>query len=62
MQSAERDMERLHTRREAIARELSEAGADHEALRRLGEEATDVEQRLAAREDEWLTLAAELEG
>jgi ABC transport system ATP-binding/permease protein len=60
--ACERDMEKLRTRRDAIAVELSDAGADHQALVRLGQEATDVDARLAAREEEWLALAEELEG
>ena len=60
--ACERDMERLRARREELAVELAAAGADHVALQRLGAEAAEVEGRLAAREDEWLALAEELEG
>ena len=57
MQQAEREVERLTARRDELATSLSAPDLDHEARRRLGEEAATVATALDAAEEAWLTLA-----
>jgi ABC transport system ATP-binding/permease protein len=61
MRRAEADMRRLQERHASLEAELVEAGGDHVALARLGEELSAVAGELAAAEESWLTLAEEAE-
>ena len=47
--------------RPAASTELAAAGADHEAMTRLGQELAAVDAELAAAEERWLELGVELE-
>ena len=47
--------------RDRLVAALADAGSDHAALARIGRELADVEEQLAAKEDEWLAIAAEAE-
>jgi ATP-binding cassette subfamily F protein uup len=58
---AEREVERLTARREALAGQLAEAGGDHEVLVRTGHELAAVDEELGRAEEAWLALAAEQE-
>jgi ABC transport system ATP-binding/permease protein len=58
---AERAVSRLEQRRAALEAELAGAGDDHRALARLGAEIADVTAELAAAEERWLEISAELE-
>ena len=48
-------------RRDRLIGELAAAGADHQAMTRLGRELAGVEAELAAAEERWLELGVELE-
>jgi ABC transport system ATP-binding/permease protein len=58
---AERAIARLEQRRGALEAELAGAGDDHRALARLGAEIAEVAAELAAAEERWLEVSAELE-
>jgi ATP-binding cassette subfamily F protein uup len=58
---AEREVEKLAGRRDALVAELASAGTDHEALARVGAELAAAEAALAAAEERWLELGSELE-
>ena len=59
---AEREVTDLERRRDALASELSAAGADHVELARIGEVMAEVQHALADAEERWLALLEEAEG
>ncbi|MBW8826851.1 MAG: ABC transporter ATP-binding protein, partial [Acidobacteria bacterium] len=59
VQQAEREVERLTAARDGLLAQLATAGADHESLRRLGEQLGAAQTALAAAEERWLELAEE---
>jgi ATP-binding cassette subfamily F protein uup len=61
MRQAEGEMRRLQDRHTALEAELAAAGADHEALARVGRDLSDVAAELSRAEDAWLALAEEAE-
>jgi len=61
LRTVERELASLEARRDALSEELAAAGADHQALARLGAELADVSQQLTAVEERWLALASEAE-
>ena len=56
------DIEAATRTRDGLLVRLSEVGADHEALARVGEELAAAEHAVADAEERWLTLGAEAEG
>lgn len=62
LKSVEKDMARLDKKRSALTSELEAAGADHEALVRIGAELTPVVEEIEALEERWLELSEEAEG
>ncbi|MEY2398380.1 MAG: transport system ATP-binding/permease protein [Actinomycetota bacterium] len=61
MREAEKAIAAAERTRTKLVADLETAGSDHEALRRIGLELADTEKAIAAREEEWLALAAEAE-
>ena len=61
MRKAESTMRRLQERQAMIEAELAEAGGDHVALARLGEDLSTVAAEMADAEESWLALAEEAE-
>jgi ATP-binding cassette subfamily F protein uup len=59
MRNAEREVATLTAERDALAESLTAAGSDHEALARISHDLADVQARLDAAEERWLTLAEE---
>jgi len=61
MKDLDRELARLGRTRDRLETELAATAStdDHEAMRRLGSELTEVLARLTAAEDEWLALADE---
>jgi ABC transport system ATP-binding/permease protein len=59
--AAERDLERLQVRHDELTAQVAEAGADHEALARLGADLAQVDDARRAAEDRWLELSDELD-
>ncbi len=57
----EREMTNCEARVKALHGDLEKAGADHEALARVGGELAEGEQELADLEEHWLELSAEIE-
>jgi ABC transport system ATP-binding/permease protein len=62
IRKAESEIAAHERRRDELEGELASAGADHEALARIGAALTAVGTDLARAEERWLELAAELEG
>jgi len=62
LRTAEREVADLTARRDGLHAALVEAGADHEALTRLGTELAEVQGLLDEAESRWLELAEEAEG
>ena len=58
---AEREVADLERRRDALAAELTAAGADHVELARIGEAMATLQHELAAAEERWLALLEEAE-
>ena len=61
LRDLDKQMAERQRARDRLAQELADAGTDHVALARIGRELADVESELAAKEEEWLALAAEAE-
>ena len=61
LRDAEKEMATHSRRRDRLLGELAAAGADHQAMSRLGQELTAVEAELTAAEERWLELGVELE-
>ena len=61
LREAEKELAALERRRIKLHDGLVAAGADHEALRRLGEDLATVDGEIATVEERWLELGAELE-
>ena len=61
LRETEKEIAALERRRDGLIAELAAAGADHEAMTRLGHELAAVEAELAAAEERWLALGEELE-
>ena len=59
--AAERELDRLQTRHDELTVQVSEAGADHETLARLGAEQAEVDEARRSAEDRWLELSEELD-
>jgi ATP-binding cassette subfamily F protein uup len=57
----EKEIAQRETQRRRLVDALATAGADHQALARLGGDLAALEADLAAKEEEWLALAAEAE-
>jgi ATP-binding cassette subfamily F protein uup len=60
LREADRDVQRLHRRREQLVNELGTA-SDHLAMQRVGEELAQVSEDLGLAEERWLALAEEAE-
>jgi hypothetical protein len=58
---AEKEMAALERSRSKLVDELAAAGADRDALARIGTALADTEQQLADVEHRWLALAEQLE-
>lgn len=61
LRETEKELAALERRRTKLNGELVAAGADHEALARLGRDLVEVETELTATEERWLELGAEAE-
>ncbi|HVE94033.1 MAG TPA: ABC-F family ATP-binding cassette domain-containing protein [Acidimicrobiales bacterium] len=61
LRDAEKAIAERQRVRERLATALANAGSNHEELARIGRELADVDREIAAKEDEWLTIAAEAE-
>jgi ABC transport system ATP-binding/permease protein len=61
LRTVERDLSRAESARDALQAQLTEAGADHAALARLGHELAAAQAALGRLEEQWLSLSAELE-
>jgi len=59
---AEREVGELEQRRDALAEQLTAAGADHTALTRISSDLADVQAQLDDAEERWLALLEEAEG
>jgi len=62
LKTVEKDMAKAEESRDRLQAELAAAGADHEALARVGHELAVAQSALDALEERWLELSAELEG
>jgi ATP-binding cassette subfamily F protein uup len=58
---AEKEMAALERKKAKLVDELNAAGADRDALARIGSEIADLEQQIAEAEDRWLSVAEQLE-
>jgi ATP-binding cassette subfamily F protein uup len=61
MKEADKQIAKLTKQRDRLHRELTEAGADHVELARIGSEEAAVSRELAAAEESWIALAEEAE-
>ena len=61
LRDTERELATLERRRVKLHDELVVAGADHTALRRLGDDLAALDTEIAAVEERWLELGTELE-
>jgi ATP-binding cassette subfamily F protein uup len=61
LRRVEQQLAALEGRRDGLSEELAAAGADHEALARIGEELAAVSAELHTVEERWLALASEAE-
>jgi ATP-binding cassette subfamily F protein uup len=58
---AEREVHQLEERRDRLSADMLTAGADREALARIGSELAEVQEQMEVAEGKWLELAEELE-
>jgi len=61
LKETEKELAALQRRRDRLAAEVEAAGADHEALARLGAEVAGVDAAVDEAEERWLALASELD-
>ena len=61
LRETEKEIAAHERRRAKLIAELAAAGADHQAMTRLGQELAAVDAELAAAEERWLTYGEELE-
>ena len=61
LREVDKELAALTRRRDRLTEQLAAAGADHEAMTRLGRELAAVEAELTAVEERWLELGTELE-
>jgi hypothetical protein len=61
MKEVDAELTRLASRQEQLEEELSEVGADHEALARIGAQLAAIGDDVRAAEERWLALAEEAE-
>ncbi|MFV0309932.1 MAG: ABC-F family ATP-binding cassette domain-containing protein [Desertimonas sp.] len=61
LRETDKELATLERRRTRLHADLVAAGADHETLRRLGDELTTLDAEIAAVEERWLALGTELE-
>ncbi|MET0459048.1 MAG: ATP-binding cassette domain-containing protein, partial [Ilumatobacteraceae bacterium] len=61
LRETEKEMAAHERRRARLMTELAAAGADHQAMTRLGQDLASVDAELAAAEERWLTYGEELE-
>jgi len=59
MKEADKELAALHRRHDVLETELTDAGADHAALRTIGVELAEVSAAVSAVEERWLALAEE---
>jgi len=61
LREVDKELASLTRRRDRLTDQIAAAGADHEAMSRLGRELATVEADLTAVEERWLELGTELE-
>ena len=58
----EKEMSKLEAKKAKLATAMTNAGADYEKLRVVGEQLSEVDAALGSAEERWLDLSGELEG
>jgi len=61
LREVDKELAAMTRRRDRLTEQLAAAGADHQAMVRLGQELAALEAELAATEERWLELGTELE-